>query len=343
MEKKEKRVCLVDTAYTLFLYYLICGLHEEDIFIFSGGIPKPIRNNIKHVYYPHYKPVDYSSLKIIPKTIKRISINTKRTYGIIKLRLFLFFKKRKYSLIFYGHAHTNFSFPFYENEQCYLIEDGLHNYMELKIQTHTPSKLQKFFGLNYRDIQECFGTHENIKKVYLTRNKVPPIIKEKTKVIDIKKLWDNKSESEKNKILEIFNINDLVNNLGDCLIMLLTQCFSEDGFIPIDEEINIYKQLINNQKNRNILIKTHPREKKDYHAIFPEFKVIDTPFPLEIFKCLDIKIDKVITISSTAALNFMDECEIEIYNKKTSSNEINGYIDALNEQIILQRNENRAD
>ena len=268
----------------------------------------------------------------LPKIKKRTIVIIKRAYGILKVRFLLFLKTRNCNVSVYGLGHTNFSFPLYEYENSYIIEDGLGNYMDLEIPNYNQNKIGKFFGF-YVGWESGFGTHKNIKKVYLTKKEVPEIIKHKTEVIDIQALWESKSENEKNKILEIFNIKELINKIEDNPILLLTQPFSEDGFLPLDEEINIYRYLIKNQENKNIIIKTHPRENKDYNSIFPELKVINQPFPLEILKCIDLRIKKIITISSTAALNFADMCEIEVYDKKTSNEKINYYITTLKEQI----------
>ena len=333
MSKKIRRVCVVDTVYTLLLYYLICGINEEDIFIMSGGIPKEIRKNIKHIYFPHFKNDDIPDSNLILIMLKRLLIIVKRVYGILKVRIMLFFKTRNYDIKVYGQGHTNFSFPLYEYENSYIIEDGLGNYMNLVEPDYSQSRLLKFLGSYTNDIYEGFGTHKNIKKVYLTKNEVPELIKNKVEIINMKKLWDEKTENEKNKILKIFNIEKLVNQLEENPILLLTQCYSEDNLLPYDEEIGIYKYLIEKQENKNIIIKTHPREKKDYSKIFPDIFVIDKPFPLEIFKCIDKNINKIITISSSAALTFKDECEIELYNGKTSSELINSSIMTLKKEI----------
>ena len=188
-------------------------------------------------------------------------------------------------------------------------------------------------GFHVENYNENFGTHKIIKKIYLTQNEVPEVIKNKTEVIDMKKLWADKTDEEKNKILEIYNIKDIINSIESDPILLLTECFSEDGLLSLDEEIHIYKELIKNQNTNNIIIKTHPRETKNYKDIFPEFSVINQPFPIEILKCVDINIQKVITIASSATLNLADECEIELYGKKTTSKEINDAIQSLNKQL----------
>lgn len=35
-----KRICTVDTVYSLFLYFLIKGVSDDDLFIFSSGVLK---------------------------------------------------------------------------------------------------------------------------------------------------------------------------------------------------------------------------------------------------------------------------------------------------------------
>ena len=328
---------MVDTVYTLLLYYLICGINPDDLFIMSGGIPESIRKNIDHVYFPQFRHediLDYSSVK---KFIKRGVIIVKRVYGIIKLRIILFFKTRNYEVGVYGQGHLNFSFPLYEYENTYLIEDGLYNYANPEPPVYVNSKLKNFFGFYFDNFYAGFGTHDNIKKIYLTKNEVPEIVKQKTEVINLKELWDNKTDAEKNRILRIFNIEDLIKDIEDNPTLMLTQCFSEDGLIPLEEEIAIYTELISRQETQNVIIKTHPREKKDYREIFPDLTVIDKPFPLEILKCMGIKINKVITVSSTAALNFMDECEIELYDGKTSSDELDMMMSYLNKEIAKKQ------
>ena len=341
--KNIKRICVVDTVYTLFLYYLICGINENDIFIMSSGIPESIRKNINHIYFPPLKYKEYSNSSKILKIKQRMTNICHRFYYILKIRLILFIKTKKNETEVYGHGHLIYSFPIYEHDKSYLIEDGLNNYLSLTEPIYNnslSSNILKFFGFHTNHLSECFGTHKNIKKVYLTKNKFPEIIKSKVEVINIKELWNKKTETEKNKILKVFNTQNLINNIKDNQILLLTQCFSEDDLLPFNEEIKIYKELIENQENSNIIIKTHPREQKDYSKIFQNMTIIDKPFPLELLKCADIKINKVITVSSTAALNFMDECEIEIYDRETSSKEVNNYIYSLKKELlILNKNE----
>lgn len=333
--KAKKRICIVNTVYTLFLYYLICGFNDEDLFIFSSGIPEPIRNNINHVYFPENRYVP-----ITKENLKNKTINWKHVYSILKLRLILFIKTFNKNVEVYGHGHLYYSFPFYEYKNTYVIEDGLSNYVYVKKPKYNNSfkeKIKHFLGNLYVELSESYGTHKNIKKIYLTKKNVPEIVKDKVEVIDMIELWNKKTDEEQNKLLEIFNLKNVINELDENPTLLLTQSFNEDRLLPLDEQIEIYKKIINEQQNNNIIIKTHPRENKDYSKYFPNTKIIDNQFPLEILKCIDVKIKKIITLSSTSALHFVDYCEIEIYDVKTSSEVVNSHIQSLKEQLELQK------
>ena len=332
MENNKVRICVVDTVYTLFLYLLNFEYNPNDIFIFSNGVPKKVRNNIKHIYFPDIKLV-HSKDSLFKWIYKNLFNAIKQVYGILKLRILLFFKTRGKEVDVYGQGHLTFSYPLYEFENSYIIEDGLGNYLDLKQPTKINpllNKIANFFGIYVFNLREGFGTHDNIKKVYLTKNNIPLEIKDKVEVMDMDNLWDLKSNSEKEQILNLFNLDNL-DKFGDNLVLLLTEPFSEHDLLPFDEEISIYKMFID--KYPNIIIKSHPREKKDYSKLFPGVEIINVPFPVELLKYMGIKIDKIVTICSTAALNFADDCEIEIYDKKTSSEQINNAINVLNENL----------
>ena len=332
MENKV-RICIVDTVYSLFLYFLKFGYNPNDILILSGGVPKSVRDNLNHIYFPDIKLLhDKSS---IIKWVYKNALNAiKQVYGILKLRVLLFFKTYGKEVSVYGQGHLTFSYPLYEFENSYIIEDGLGNYLNLKQPTKINpilNKIANFFGIYVFNLNEGFGTHENIKKVYLTKTDVPFEIKDKVEVMDMDELWDSKSSTEKNKILEIFNLENINQDFDQNMTLLLTEPFSEHGLLPFEEEINIYQEFI--EKYPNIVIKTHPREQKDYSKLFFGVKVINVPFPVELLKYVGIKIDKIVTICSTAALNLKDDVEIELYEKDTSSEHINNAINVLKEKL----------
>lgn len=323
----------MDTAYSIFLYLLKFGYNSNDILIFSEGVPEKLRKNINHIYFPSIKLI-HSKDSLLTWFYKNLFNAIKQVFGILKLRILLFFKTRNKDVDVYGHGHLTFSYPLYEYENSYLIEDGIGNYLELKQPTKINpilNKLANFFGIHVFNLREGFGTHPNIKKIYLTKEDFPLEIENKVEVLDMDELWDLKSDDEKRKILQIFNLDD-ISKYGDNLILFLTEPFSERDLLPFEEEICIYKEIID--KYPNIIIKTHPREEKNYSELFPDVNVIDVPFPVELLKYVGINIEKIVTVCSTAALNFKDDAEIEIYEKNTSSEHINNAVNVLKEKLM---------
>lgn len=327
---KTKNICSINTSYSLFLYFLIKGYDEKDIFILSGGIPQSTRKNINHIYFPHFifkfDAKEDNPLKFL---INNPQVGFMYLYGIIKLRLLLFIKTFNCNVEVYGHGHTQFSYMFYEYENSYIIEDGLINYREL---SKTP-KINRIveiilhiFGIYILNSKEGYGTHENVKKVYLTRKPFPESVKNKAEYLDMQKNWDNLPENEKNNILNIFNFDNEI--LKEKVVVLLTQTHCEDGDLDYKEEIGIYKEIVRNNSSKNLVIKPHPREVTNYEKVFPDIKIINKDFPIEIMSLFDNNIEKIITINSTAALHFPKE-KIEIYMGETSSEEVNDARDKL--------------
>lgn len=334
--KKIRRLCVVDTVYTLLLYYLICGINDEDIFIISGGIPEEIRKNIKHIYFPHFKNDDIPDSNLILIILKRLQIISKRVYGILKVRLLLFFKTRNYDIEVYGQGHLNFSFPLYEYENSYLIEDGLGNYMDLTEPDYSQSKLLRFFGFYTKELFEGFGTHKNIKKIYLTKQDVPEIIKAKVDVVNMEKLWDNLPKNDETKILKIFNINLEDINFDNEPVLILTEPLSEENFITLESELTIYENIIDKFKGKNIIIKPHPRDSKNYREIFPDITLIDKYFPIELLNLIGIEPSVACSMVSTALLNFK-KSKIYIYDGELKNETLTN---ARNELIVMIKKEN---
>lgn len=315
------------------LYLLMFGYDESDYFIVSTGISKDISDNLNHYFFP--KPEFYYSTKKdqFAKFNRNTTLpNLKHMIRLLKLKSWLCYKTFNKDVEIYGQGHLKFSFPLYKYENNGIIEDGLGNYSDLKMPyKFKHPKIAHFFGFYFKFFREGFGTHENIKKIYLTKEGCPAIVKNKAEVIDAESLWNLKTDEEKDKILDIFNLKDVISKINDDSVILITQPLSEDKRMSFEEEIGIYKHFLD--KYPNLIIKTHPRENKNYNEIFDGVLVIDKPFPIELLKFLGIRINRILTVCSTVAVNFKDECEIEIYEGETSSKVINDCIALIKEKL----------
>lgn len=319
MPKEHRNVCLVTTVYSFFLYLLIKGYNKDDIFIFTAWFPKEVSKNIPHIQMPpvafRYGAKMYST-DSISGIFKNIMGYLRYFYGYIKLRILFFIKTYNKDIDIYGHAQTPFSFMFYENENSYIIEDGLGNYSPDICETHKINpiidKLLHFCGIYFLNANEALGSHKNIKKVYLTRKYNHPLIKDKVEVINMEKLWNDLSDEKQKEILELFNVNIDNINFNENTALILTQPLYEDNLATLEDELKIYDEFFDKFKDYEILIKPHPRDQKDYEKIYPHIKVIDKYFPIELLSLIDVTPTVVCSVISNALLNF-ENSEIYVY------------------------------
>lgn len=213
----------------------------------------------------------------------------------------------------YGDDELSISIP-YRNIGINVIEDGIINYKKRVIKRTMLEKIKKKLKL-IENSDKAYGFDERVKKIYLTGlGPVPQELSSKVEFIDLKKLWEKKTRSEQEEILDIFSFNlNTKKKLKGKEIILLTQPLSEDGVISEDEKIKLYSKIIKKYDQKKLIIKRHPREKTNYKDIFKDCLVIDDVFPFEIFNLLDIKFQKAITLFSTAASAVDKNIEIDFY------------------------------
>ena len=319
MSKEHKNICLVTTVYSFFLYLLIKGYNENDIFIFTAWFPREVSKNVPHIQMPpvafRYGAKMYST-NTFKGIIKNIIGYVLHFYGYFKLRILFFIKTFNKDISIYGHAQTPFSFMFYENDGVYIIEDGLQNYSPDICEPHKINPILDAIlhmcGIYFLNANEALGTHKNVKKIYLTKENNNPLIKDKVEVIDMRKMWNELTSNEQKEILEIFNVNLDNINFNGKTALILTQPLFEDNLATFDDELKIYDEFFDKFKDYTIIIKPHPRDEKDYRKIYPNVKIIDKYFPIELLSLIEVIPTVVCSVVSTALLNF-ENSEVYVY------------------------------
>lgn len=209
----------------------------------------------------------------------------------------------------YGQDHLIFSPIIIRDNKITVIEDGAANYYSERSGIPQGNKLRKLIISIYgRMVMEPkYGRSRYADKVIMTGIlPVLPELKDKAEIIDVKKLWTTSSESKRDLILKIFNIDPTELEIAQSkTIILLTQPFNE--IISEEELIKIYKDALTGYNQEDILIKTHPRDTIDYQAVFKEYHVLQSPVPMELLDLLGLKFDKAVTISSTAIFSLPQE------------------------------------
>ena len=120
-------------------------------------------------------------------------------------------------------------------------------------------------------------------------------------------------------------------NFDEKTALILSQPLSEDNLATYEDELKIYEEFINKFSDYEIIIKPHPRDEKDYTKIYPNIKVIDKHFPIELLTLIDLTPTVVCSAISTALLNFKNS-EIYVYQGELKNERL---INARKELIKL--------
>lgn len=289
-----KRVCVVDSAYSLLIYFLIST--EEEInstfYFWNYGIPEQVRKcySNKSFFYnipPKRKGLFYFFMY----------------YVVVPLR-WPFLLSDKISR--WGHDHIEMSYSIIRNFKINIIEDGIKNYYPQLPFCYRYPRLKGFlFGRSYINKAFCFE-HDWVQKEYLTGlMDAPSMHSDKLVQISISRLWKESTDKKKKYILDVFGVDDSdIAILNKCDSILLTQPYSEDGFVSESAKIEYYRNKLSLIEDSGIIIKPHPREKTQYELFFPNTPVFRKKIPLELLLLCGAKLKSAYTINTTAIYDF---------------------------------------
>ena len=291
---RYKTIVYLPNPYALLQYYLLAPCKEEEtLFFFHEKFPVSIVQRI-------------SGAKILSE---------KRKFRCASLLTIYWFALRNRNLPVYlgGWLHfTNLFIRLFKH--LFYLEDGTLSYEAVTEPEYQVTKKEKVRWRRwmYGDTYPPFGLADGVECIYLTGIlPIPDIILPKTKVIDLKSLWQRKSPTKKKKILDVFMFEEnTLELMKACDTLLLTQPFSEYSLVFTEsDKIEVYRRLLAGQDESKVLIKVHPYEKTDYSVYFPSAQILNTPCPLELLLLQEITLHKVITVNSTAVFSLGDGIE----------------------------------
>lgn len=313
-----KRVFLYDMDRVLLIFLLLANLEEDEITYVTYENKedklkylkgeKLILENSK--MYSKYSFLNRFKMSLYIKEIR------KRIRGILEAI-------NRNEIDLYGMDNLELGKRLFFDEKINVIEEGLLNYMPYNVKESWKISLMKniilfIFGLKER--QEFMGYGNLVKKVYLTKalcESIPKGLEEKAKVIDLKELWEKKTEVEKDIIKRTFDFGPrILYVVKENTTMLFTQPLSEDGITTEEEKIEIYRKVMEKYPEDQIVIKPHPREKTDYREYFPNSYVMKEKYPIELLTIMGINITRAVTLFSTAAFGLGKDVKIDFYGSE---------------------------
>lgn len=311
---KCERIFLYDQERELLIFLLLANLLEDKI----TYVTYKTKENMLEKLEGRKIIIDDND------TISKIKIFNRIKMGLYIKRL----RKREKEILkkiqeekakLYGVDFLALGKRIFFKEKLYMIEEGTATYTRLIEEKSFKGILIKIFNkfLFLEERENIYGYGEKVKKIYLTENlckEIPKGLEKKAEIINLKELWNKKSEEEKRIILDTFNFNDeILKKVDENTIMLFTQPLSEDNVITEEEKVELYSKILKKYDNQSIIIKPHPREKTDYSKYFSSCYVMKERYPVEILELVGINIKKSVTIFSSAAFGLGKNIEIDFY------------------------------
>lgn len=277
-----------------------------------------------NIYCFSYK--DIEEIEKIPAT-RNIFLRRKRLKKKIRESYNLDFLNNKEIYIFNDSSIIGMYLRMKEINY-HIIEDGLDCYQ--KIERH-----YNFKGIKYKlriitnDITCSFGSSKYVQTIEVNSKKnIDLFFKEKLIEVPRKEMFAKLEKEEREKIINVFL--DAPLNLQGEISLLITQPLYKDGFLDNKEQqVEMYKYMIETYAEGKIIIKPHPRDDIDYTNISNKYVILENGFPIEILNFMEnISIQKCITAFSTS-IDFIEACKQKVilgseWVKKYKNGEING-------------------
>lgn len=320
VEEKITNVCIVNTAYPLMLYLMYSDEDNIQKTLFVVG--DNIIDQCKKLKYVRYVPQSE-----IDGRVKVIRFRLKCLFNTLTNK----------SSSFFGQDHLPFSAPLIGSHNYTLIEDGpgvfsiYKGLSGLSFNYKAHNLFHRIRNIMYGPITERYlGNNPQCVNRIITRyDEKSDLLKDKKyTLVELNALWSNSTENKKNLILEVFGVDKKELELLQRPHILLTQPLMVDCGFSEEEEVLMYKNIIEKYSNEgSIVIKPHPRDLLDYNKYFPTIPVMKTKAPMQLFGAMGYDFKKAITISSSSVSCFTSSTEIVWLGTKIDDRICNFYGD----------------
>lgn len=303
-------ILMCDTQYVFLQYFLLMpfDVFKDTFFVFDSCFSPSIVENLEKAGMACHQKL-YND---IPLEERQMARNKNREY--LKEIIKGFYDYFNGDICVYGQDHLDIVQILWHSElrdiPFILLEDGTGNYCK-------KAKLSRF--PEYMGPEEYFmGHNSRVQEIYLTGIwRIPNDLKSKVKIIDLRKLWENKSADEKQFFLSLYFLdNATLAELSQKTVCYLGGPFSNFGMMPLEKEIAAYRKIISNYDKPELYIKAHPTGFNiDYAKEFPGITVLMNPIPYEVIYFLTGKnLKAVASICSTAAMIVDEDVEQHYYD-----------------------------
>ena len=289
---KTPAILVLAPVYTMLLCVLYLRDWDKSIFVCGGGMPSNIVQNLRNLGVRCYGEGD-GKIFDDEATLQCLSGYARRNHIPI-----------------YGNDDTPEATRFIEQDFT-VVEDGNANYSPELMEKQENVRRITTSGEQYMP----FGFNRFVKRVLLTgKHPIPDILKDKAEMIRMQDLWDRKTQKEQEKILRLFAfpIKEVERRLKkgtDCL--LLGSDNAGKGICKEEQEIAMYRDMMEPYGQKCFMIKPHHQNKVDLAKYFPDCYILPKEFPVDLMKLLRLKLRRVVGADSSALSNLFPSKIVE--------------------------------
>ena len=315
----KKNLCIVGSLYGLFVYLIYSSQRdiENTKFIIDAEI-KPFVSKITSDYYV------VSESRLFYFSIFRI------LYYRLIFHYYIFNTNHNYTI--YAQDHTCYASYILGDKEYTMIEDAPHiaklfasykNYFKNKL---TYSKRRASFtgrmiGLLHGQAYKLpHGLSPTAKRLLLSADDHLQYTKGKDVVLfDFEEKWNTKREDERSLILETFGLsaND-VDIIKSKRVIIYTQPLFDRKYCTLEEHARIYKQIIENYHECDVMIKVHPQDTFDYSSICNQAYIFKKKVPSQLIDVIGARFEIAATVCSSAVYSLTYPVKIEFYGTEIS-------------------------
>lgn len=287
--KTFENICVIGSPYVLLLYLLYSGDLKNTIFVFQGKYPlKEAADNLRR----------YGCTCMFISYDENVTNEGHMWNEVIQ--------SIDYKDINIFVQDTMSAFENFSGKPITLIEDGRISYI-----SYSDSQKTKGF--------KVYSYHPDVKQIiYAGLEPIPDALKNKSIVISIEDLWNKKNKVEKKQLLSIFDFDydDMIQliNTGRNIIVF-TRNYSTIGKCSLQEHLDMYREVISNYNQNQVIIKPHPNDNVNYQAYFPTCCILPTKLPAELLHLCSIPIKTVVSIDASSNVfgSIGGDVKIELY------------------------------
>lgn len=226
---------------------------------------------------------------------------------IIERQFFL--DLNEYDEINIFHDNTWFAHYLKDKKIKYrLIEDALDSFKSISKSnfafmvncSHIKSALKRFLNIGYVFCGYDKCTTE-VEVNDICGLEIIDLARKKLVAVPRKNMFDSLNDNHITVLKKIF-LRHIPPINAENSILLLTQPLYVDRVLANErEQIGLYKEMLRDIEEQQLIIKPHPRDPVDYSAFFPKALCLDRNMPIEILGITqNVEFLKIMSFSSTA-------------------------------------------